>query len=138
MFGIEYFLEINQPFSINPDNMHCSSVFAESVGIRIGGQGIIDRPDADGKNACFTILLAGLAVHLLKTLLPFTDQQEIDRITEQVKPGFLIIAVQGCADKLTSGILCIFRLIECLSSMAGGYENEETKGYDGFQWKIIL
>ena len=44
------------------------------------------------------------------------------------------VAVQGGAYKLSSGILCIFRLIKCFSCVAGSYENEKTTCCDGFQW----
>src|SRR5664279_1993374 len=71
MFLIQDLFEIYKPFSVFSDNMHGRSVFAETVGKGIRRYGIIDGVDINGKNICFPVLLACVAVHLVKSLLPF-------------------------------------------------------------------
>ncbi len=76
-------------------------------------------------------MLMGGAVKLIESGLPFADEQLVDGILQHIKFCFFVIAVKGCPDKLSSGILRVLRLVKGLSCVTGDQDQQEEgiKGY---------
>src|SRR5450755_401372 len=137
MFVVEDFFQINQPFTLHTHDADGCRISTKTVRKRINRYRIIDRPDVDGKNTGFPVLLPGIPVHPVKSLLPFTDQQKIYRIAQQIKTGFFIVTIQRCPDKLPSSVLCILRFIKCFACITGKKEEKKTENKNGFQWNNL-